>query len=226
MTRGRATATTPRRGAVKTRKRGDAATRKKNAKPTPKRDTKARPRQENTQETDAAVITLYNSQPKRSRGKPFVKNDPRINRQGRPKNHDELRQLIQAIAAEEVGTEGDTQIAELVREMFKSRSPADHQRLLEHGWGKVPDETKLTGDKRAPVAFRVIYGDDDPAAQATPAPKRIYQQSGETQSDCERTPVGQDDGRLDPGDGAASGGTEDSLRGTDTGANERLLDGV
>ncbi len=91
-------------------------------------------------------------------GKPFAKGntigfkpgDPRINRNGRPKDHAELRALIQALASEDVTVKGQTltRLEHLLIGMFKSRSPADRQNVLEHGYGKVPQEINLTLDEQ------------------------------------------------------------------------------
>lgn len=73
--------------------------------------------------------------------RPFVKGDPRINRMGRPKTHDELRALIQDIAADPVGREEKMIRLELqIRGMMAGKNAADHIAILEHGWGKVPQK--------------------------------------------------------------------------------------
>lgn len=76
------------------------------------------------------------------KGRPFVKGDPRINRLGRPKSHDQLRELIQTIATE-AREGGETRIMDKLRRMFESKDPRDSSQLLEHGWGKVPQDLNV-----------------------------------------------------------------------------------
>lgn len=98
---------------------------------------------------------------KKKRGKPFEKGnphafqpgDPRINRNGRPKSHDELRALIQSLAAE-ADEDGVTRIERMLVWMFGSAQPADRANLLEHGWGKVPQAHTVGGDKDNPVVVQ------------------------------------------------------------------------
>jgi len=80
----------------------------------------------------------------------FKPGDPRINRNGRPKDHAELRALIQELAGEEVAVKGQTftRLEHLLLSMFRSRSPADRQNVLEHGYGRVPHAITLTLDEQ------------------------------------------------------------------------------
>ena len=84
--------------------------------------------------------------------KPFVKGDPRINRKGRPKSFDKLRELAVSLANEaaiDAATKGPllvkghaaTEIEMLMRQMMHD-NPA---RFVEIAFGKVPDEVKLSG---------------------------------------------------------------------------------
>lgn len=106
-----------------------------------------------------AVIQRDNSAKKR--GKPFEKGNPhafqpgdsRINRNGRPKSHDELRELIQSLAAE-ADEDGVTRIEKMLVWMFGSAQPADRAQLLEHGWGKVPQAHTVGGDKNNPIVVQ------------------------------------------------------------------------
>jgi cytosine/adenosine deaminase-related metal-dependent hydrolase len=104
------------------------------------------------------------------RGKPFPKNNAagfksnpqNINRNGRPKSHDELRALIQELAAEQMES-GTTRITEMLLGMFASAQPADRSNILEHGWGKVPQAHKIGGDRDNPI---LIKTDDIQQAEA------------------------------------------------------------
>lgn len=73
--------------------------------------------------------------------KPFVKNDPRINRKGKPKTFKQLRNLFISLAQEPV-KDGDTitRIEKMGREMLKSDNPADRALVLKYTFGNVPDE--------------------------------------------------------------------------------------
>ncbi len=83
----------------------------------------------------------------------FVKGDPRCWRKGRPKNFDELRNMVQLIGHEKVAvgpnSEGKivavTRIELLVRGMYASKDPRQHQALLDIAYGRVPQAVELTG---------------------------------------------------------------------------------
>lgn len=89
------------------------------------------------------VILDANGEKKRKPGT-FVKGDPRINRHGRPKNHDQLRALIQRIAGEAVDGKPEwSQIELMLRAMMKSKQAQDRKEIIEHGWGKVPQQLDI-----------------------------------------------------------------------------------
>jgi hypothetical protein len=75
-------------------------------------------------------------------GKGFVKGDPRINRNGRPKTFDELRKLAQDIAHEQLSN-GMTRADAILRMWSGSKEPSLQKAFMEYGFGKVPD--KLEG---------------------------------------------------------------------------------
>lgn len=83
----------------------------------------------------------------------FKSNPQNINRNGRPKSHDELRELIQSLAAE-ADEDGVTRIERMLVWMFGSAQPADRAQLLEHGWGKVPQAHTVGGDKNNPIVVQ------------------------------------------------------------------------
>ena len=83
--------------------------------------------------------------------KPFVKGDPRINRKGKPKSFDKLRELAVSLANEaaiDAATKGPllvkghaaTEIEMLMRQMMHD-NPA---RFVEIAFGKVPDKLEIT----------------------------------------------------------------------------------
>jgi hypothetical protein len=103
-------------------------------------------------------------------GKGFVKGDPRINRKGRPKSFDKLRDLAVSLANETakdssgkaVEFEGHTatQIEMLLRVMMRE-NPA---RFVEIAFGKVPDIT----ENRGRVEVVVTYEDRHNASEFAP----------------------------------------------------------
>ena len=92
--------------------------------------------------------------------KPFVKGDKRINRKGRPKSFDALRELAQQVASDVMETpEGKiTRIEALLRVMSTSRNPADRALFLAYAYGKPKDELQLSGEGK--LTF-VIHGPKD-----------------------------------------------------------------
>lgn len=106
-------------------------------------------------------------------GKGFVKGDPRINRKGRPKSFDALRELAQQIAHEPapskdggsvvIGDHVATQAEMILRQMARDNP----ERFIEIAFGKVPTPIALEGGGE-PIIVQVVY-DDDPASNS-PAP--------------------------------------------------------
>jgi hypothetical protein len=86
-----------------------------------------------------------------------LKNHPEyINRKGRPKARDELRDLILDIGSEQVVvlmkegrrkfTVSMSRLEKAIRDMYSSPNPAIKKLLLEYGFGKVPTPLDVTTD--------------------------------------------------------------------------------
>lgn len=80
-------------------------------------------------------------------GKGFIKGDPRINRKGRPRSFDALRELAQQIAHEVARSKGEpviidghkVTVAEMIlRSWAQSGKPQLQQGFIEIAFGKVP----------------------------------------------------------------------------------------
>ena len=86
--------------------------------------------------------------------KPFTKGDPRINRKGRPRSFDALRELAQQIAHEGAQQGGQpivinghtVTVAEaILRQWATSKNPQLQRAFVEVAFGKVPDKVEMSG---------------------------------------------------------------------------------
>lgn len=100
--------------------------------------------------------------------KPFVKGDPRINRKGRPKSFDAIRELAQSISHEVAKAGGQPVIADghvvtvaeaILRQWASSKNPQLQKAFIELAFGKVPD--KLDLDSKVSVVIRWDDADND-----------------------------------------------------------------
>lgn len=111
-------------------------------------------------------MTDSNTVPKQL--KPFTKGDPRINRKGRPRSFDALRELAQEIAHEIVRTQDGqpalvngkpvTTVELVLRSWAQSKDPRKQQAFIEYAYGRVPTETEISGKDGGPITINVVYG--------------------------------------------------------------------
>jgi hypothetical protein len=93
-------------------------------------------------------------QPKQLRGKGFVKDDPRINRSGRPKGFDDFRKVAQTIANEKLQLPdgGTIRVYDaILRSWAKSKNPQLQMRFIEYCYGKPPEKIETTELENRPV---------------------------------------------------------------------------
>jgi hypothetical protein len=98
----------------------------------------------------------------------FVKGDPRINRKGRPKDFDKLRELAKAIS-HEVATKDGKQIivndkiatvAEIIlRQWAQSKDPRLQMAFVEFAYGKPPQKQELSGLDGGKIVVKLVNDD-------------------------------------------------------------------
>ena len=98
----------------------------------------------------------------------FQKGDPRINRRGRPKDFDKLRELAKAISHEVAISNKEPMningklvtVAEaILRQWAQSKDPRLQMAFVEFAYGKPPVRTELTGKDGEKIVIKLV--DDD-----------------------------------------------------------------
>lgn len=96
----------------------------------------------------------------------FTKGDPRINRNGRPKNFDALRAVFLEIAHEEIKDKNGktlTVIQAIGRKWAASGEPVLQKGFVEVAFGKVPDKIEVDQTTREIVVLRHAHEDFEPS---------------------------------------------------------------
>lgn len=94
--------------------------------------------------------------------KPFQKGDPRINREGRPKNYDLIHEIASRLCAEPAdlkdNPEGITQIEVIMREWLHSKNYQKQLAVIQYAFGKIPEQIEI--QKKEPNKVIIEWGDD------------------------------------------------------------------
>lgn len=95
----------------------------------------------------------------------FKKGDPRINRKGRPKSFDALRDLAVKIAQEPIK---DGATVTVIEAMLRRMAAEDPTKFIEIAYGKVPNPIDITsGGKKIKTAIEIVYVNDWRTANPT-----------------------------------------------------------
>ena len=134
-------------------------------------------------------------------GKGFVKGDKRINRKGRPKNFDALRELAQQISIERLGDSNWTRIEAILRSWSSSSEPQLQKAFVEIAYGKVKDEIEHGGTLTLALEYVNDWRDEaNQIAHAAQRAKDDLESSSALQVDFRRPALAQNDDGTPCGD--------------------------
>lgn len=95
---------------------------------------------------------------------PFKKGDARINRNGRPKNFDALRELARDLGYEPVDIREDpvarSRIEAILRDWMTSKNFQKQQAFMHYAFGKVPETFEVTQERNKIIVTWLGPGDD------------------------------------------------------------------
>lgn len=100
-------------------------------------------------------------------GKGFVKGDPRINRNGRPRKFDQLQNLAQSIAHEvAIGRDGlpiainghTVTVTEAILRQW-ARDPKQQELFMRYAFGNIPQRQEITGADGDVIRVKVTNDD-------------------------------------------------------------------
>jgi len=106
-----------------------------------------------------STYTATEQQKKRVPGRPFAKGDTRINRKGRPKAIDELRQLAQSIAHEALTMPDGTKrtvIEALLRKWAGSPDARLQMAFIKYAYGEPEQDIRIGGVDTDEIPIRVV----------------------------------------------------------------------
>ena len=93
---------------------------------------------------------------------PFTKGDTRINRNGRPKNLDAMREMARELGYEPVDIRSDAEAMSYIEAIFRDwmKSKNFHKQLafIQYAFGKVPDKLEVNREGNRVI---IEWGDDE-----------------------------------------------------------------
>jgi hypothetical protein len=96
---------------------------------------------------------------------PFTKGDSRINRNGRPKNFDAMREMARELGYEPVDIRSDAEAMSYIEAIFRDwmKSKNFHKQLafIQYAFGKVPDKLEVNREGNR-VIIEWQEGDEAP----------------------------------------------------------------